>query len=73
MLDYECGFDFFDNLGNFFFVRFFLIGILFLIFDFEIFFLFFWVVIYMGLFLFGYWVVMLFLFILILGLIYEWI
>nr|YP_009679776.1 NADH dehydrogenase subunit 3 [Pennatula aculeata]QDP70690.1 NADH dehydrogenase subunit 3 [Pennatula aculeata]QDP70704.1 NADH dehydrogenase subunit 3 [Pennatula cf. aculeata RH-2019] len=70
---YECGFDPFDNPGNPFSVRFFLIGILFLIFDLEISFLFPWSVTYMGLPLFGYWVVMLFLFILTLGLVYEWI
>nr|UKP88117.1 NADH dehydrogenase subunit 3 [Radicipes sp. ANT176] len=70
---YECGFDPFDNPGNPFSVRFFLIGILFLIFDLEISFLFPWAVTYMGLPLFGYWVVMLFLFILTLGLVYEWI
>nr|YP_010322604.1 NADH dehydrogenase subunit 3 [Acanthogorgia breviflora]UKP87166.1 NADH dehydrogenase subunit 3 [Acanthogorgia breviflora] len=70
---YECGFDPFDNPGNPFPVRFFLIGILFLIFDLEISFLFPWAVTYMGLPLFGYWVVMLFLFVLTLGLIYEWI
>nr|UKP88090.1 NADH dehydrogenase subunit 3 [Pseudoanthomastus sp. ANT288] len=70
---YECGFDPFDNPGNPFSVRFFLIGILFLIFDVEISFLFPWAVTYMSLFLFGYWVIMLFLFILTLGLIYEWV
>nr|QDP70795.1 NADH dehydrogenase subunit 3 [Umbellula sp. 3 RH-2019]QDQ43422.1 NADH dehydrogenase subunit 3 [Umbellula sp. 3 RH-2019] len=70
---YECGFDPFDNPGNPFSVRFFLIGILFLIFDLEISFLFPWAVTCTGLPLFGYWVVMLFLFILTLGLIYEWV
>nr|YP_010323010.1 NADH dehydrogenase subunit 3 [Malacacanthus capensis]UKP87824.1 NADH dehydrogenase subunit 3 [Malacacanthus capensis] len=70
---YECGFDPFDNPGNPFSVRFFLIGILFIIFDLEISFLFPWAVTYMGLPLFGYWTIMLFLFILTLGLIYEWI
>nr|YP_009115612.1 NADH dehydrogenase subunit 3 [Sibogagorgia cauliflora]AIX11507.1 NADH dehydrogenase subunit 3 [Sibogagorgia cauliflora] len=70
---YECGFDPFDNPGNPFSVRFFLIGILFLIFDLEISFLFPWAVTYQGLPLFGYWVVMLFLFILTLGLVYEWV
>nr|UKP87849.1 NADH dehydrogenase subunit 3 [Muricella sp. ANT77] len=69
---YECGFDPFDNPGNPFSIRFFLIGILFLIFDLEISFLFPWAVTFMSAPLFGYWVVMIFLFVLTLGLIYEW-
>nr|YP_010323261.1 NADH dehydrogenase subunit 3 [Tenerodus fallax]UKP88396.1 NADH dehydrogenase subunit 3 [Tenerodus fallax] len=70
---YECGFDPFGPPGNPFSVRFFLIGILFLIFDLEISFLFPWAVNYAGLPLFGYWVVILFLAILTLGLVYEWV
>nr|YP_010323269.1 NADH dehydrogenase subunit 3 [Leptophyton benayahui]UKP88404.1 NADH dehydrogenase subunit 3 [Leptophyton benayahui] len=70
---YECGFDPFGPSGSTFSVRFFLIGILFLIFDLEISFLFPWAVSYAGLPLFGYWVVMLFLAVLTWGLVYEWV
>ena len=69
---YECGFDAFGTPGRPFSVRFFLIGILFLIFDLEISFLFPWCVIYNIISPFGFWTMMVFLVILTLGLIYEW-
>nr|YP_004123125.1 NADH dehydrogenase subunit 3 [Oscarella microlobata]ADO51417.1 NADH dehydrogenase subunit 3 [Oscarella microlobata] len=69
---YECGFDPFESSRIPFSVRFFLIGILFLIFDLEISFLFPWSVVYNQISLFGYWTMIIFLFILTLGLIYEW-
>jgi len=70
---YECGFDAFGAPGRPFSVRFFLIGILFLIFDLEISFLFPWCVTYNLVSAFGFWTMMVFLTILTLGLIYEWI
>lgn len=73
---YECGFDPFDNPGSPISVRFFLIGILFLIFDLEISFLFPWATAFGGLPILGgwsFWVVITFLFILTLGLVYEWV
>nr|QJS34663.1 NADH dehydrogenase subunit 3 [Stichopathes sp. n. NB-2020] len=70
---YECGFDPFGTPGRPFSVRFFLIAILFLIFDLEISFLFPWCVIYNQVSLVGFWVMVVFLIILTLGLIYEWI
>ena len=69
---YECGFDPFGAPGHPFSIRFFLIGILFLIFDLEISFLFPWSVVYNQISPFGYWTMVVFLAILTLGLVYEW-
>lgn len=70
---YECGFDPFGDSRKVFEVRFFLVGILFIIFDLEISFLFPWSVTLSQLHIFGYWTMILFLLILTIGLIYEWI
>lgn len=70
---YECGFNPFDNPGNPISIRFFIIGILFLVFDLEISLLFPWSVSSYLPSLTGLWVTILFLFILTWGLIYEWI
>lgn len=69
---YECGFDPFGDSRQKFEVRFFLIGILFIIFDLEISFLFPWSIVLLSLPIFGYWTMCLFLFILTIGLVYEW-
>ena len=69
---YECGFDPFGDSRQKFEVRFFLVGILFIIFDLEISFLFPWSIVISEFTIFGYWTMMLFLFILTIGLIYEW-
>jgi NADH-quinone oxidoreductase subunit A len=69
---YECGFDPFGDSRQKFEVRFFLIGILFIIFDLEISFLFPWSIVLLYLPIFGYWTMCLFLFILTVGLFYEW-
>nr|YP_010982466.1 NADH dehydrogenase subunit 3 [Phyllorhiza punctata]WOE91025.1 NADH dehydrogenase subunit 3 [Phyllorhiza punctata] len=69
---YECGFTPYDNPGSPISVRFFLIGILFLVFDLEISLLFPWSVSSYTTTLLGTWVVFLFLVILTWGLIYEW-
>uniref|UniRef100_UPI00315DC704 NADH dehydrogenase subunit 3 n=1 Tax=Madrepora porcellana TaxID=3134087 RepID=UPI00315DC704 len=69
---YECGFVPFSFLGRPFSIRFFLIGILFLIFDLEISFFFPWCVLYNMIAPFGFWTMVGFFFVLILGLIYEW-
>ena len=69
---YECGFDPYGDSRQKFEVRFFLVGILFIIFDLEISFLFPWSVIISYLDIMGYWIMYLFLFILTIGLIYEW-
>ena len=70
---YECGFDPFGSSRIPFSVKFFLVGILFMIFDLEISFLFPWCVTYQQIDLVGFWTMYLFLIILTLGLIYEWI
>jgi len=69
---YECGFDPFDDTRKTFDVRFYLVAILFLIFDLEVSFLFPWVVSLGSLPLFGFWSMILFLVILTVGFVYEW-
>lgn len=70
---YECGFDPFHNPGEPFSIRFFLIAILFLIFDLEISYLFPWSSTSASVDLTGHSIVYIFVVILALGLIYEWI
>jgi len=69
---YECGFDAFDDARMKFDVRFYLVSILFIIFDLEIAFLFPWAVAFKEVGLFGFWSMMLFLAVLTIGFIYEW-
>ena len=70
---YECGFDPFHNPGEPFSIRFFLIAILFLVFDLEISYLFPWSVATASINLISQTIIVLFLFILTLGLVYEWV
>ena len=72
MTAYECGFDAFDDSRRQFDVRFYLVAILFIIFDLEVAFLFPWAVSLGGIGLFGFWSMMLFLAVLTIGFIYEW-
>ena len=72
MTAYECGFDAFDDSRRQFDVRFYLVAILFIIFDLEVAFLFPWAVSLGGIGLFGFWSMMLFLVVLTIGFIYEW-
>ncbi|MGI9367008.1 MAG: NADH-quinone oxidoreductase subunit A [Rhizobiaceae bacterium] len=69
---YECGFNAFDDARMKFDVRFYLVAILFIIFDLEVAFLFPWAVSFGGLGWFGFWSMMVFLGILTIGFIYEW-
>lgn len=69
---YECGFNPFSDSRQPFEVRFFLVAILFIIFDLEISFLFPWSVVLSNISIFGYWTMILFLGILTIGLVYEW-
>jgi NADH-quinone oxidoreductase subunit A len=69
---YECGFNPFDDARMKFDVRFYLVAILFIIFDLEVSFLFPWAVAFGKLGLFGFWSMMLFLAVLTIGFIYEW-
>jgi NADH-quinone oxidoreductase subunit A len=69
---YECGFNAFDDARMKFDVRFYLVSILFIIFDLEIAFLFPWAVAFGDIGLFGFWSMMVFLGVLTVGFIYEW-
>ena len=69
---YECGFDAFDDSRMEFDVRFYLVAILFIIFDLEIAFLFPWAISLGQIGLFGFISMMIFLFILTVGFVYEW-
>ncbi|VAW37014.1 NADH ubiquinone oxidoreductase chain A [hydrothermal vent metagenome] len=69
---YECGFEAFDDAHMKFDVRFYLVAILFIIFDLEIAFMFPWAVVLDELGGFGLISMFLFLFILVIGFIYEW-
>ena len=69
---YECGFDAFDDARMKFDVRFYLVSILFIIFDLEVAFLFPWAVAFQDVGLFGFWSMMIFLGVLTVGFIYEW-
>jgi NADH-quinone oxidoreductase subunit A len=69
---YECGFNAFDDARMKFDVRFYLVSILFIIFDLEVAFLFPWAVTLGKIGLFGFWSMMIFLGILTIGFIYEW-
>ena len=69
---YECGFEAFSNARIEFDVRFYLVAILFIIFDLEIAFLFPWAVSLGSIGLLGFYSMMLFLFILTIGFISEW-
>jgi NADH-quinone oxidoreductase subunit A len=69
---YECGFNAFDDARMQFDVRFYLVAILFIIFDLEVTFLFPWAVAFGRLGAYGFWSMMLFLGVLTVGFIYEW-
>ena len=69
---YECGFEAFADARGKFDVRFYLVAILFIIFDLEVAFLFPWAVSLGKIGLFGFWSMVVFLAILTVGFIYEW-
>ena len=69
---YECGFEAFSDSRMEFDVRFYLVAILFIIFDLEIAFLFPWAISLGSIGELGFWSMMIFLFILTIGFIYEW-
>jgi len=68
----ECGFEAFEDARMKFDVRYYLVAILFILFDLEIAFLFPWAVVIQEIGLAGFWAMMLFLFVLVVGFIYEW-
>jgi len=69
---YECGFNAFDDARMKFDVRFYLVSILFIIFDLEVAFLFPWAVAFKEIGVFGFWSMMVFLGVLTIGFVYEW-
>lgn len=69
---YECGFNAFDDARMKFDIRFYLVSILFIIFDLEVAFLFPWSVSFTEIGWFGFWSMMVFLAVLTIGFIYEW-
>ena len=69
---YECGFEAFEDARMKFDVRYYLFAILFILFDLEIAFLFPWAVVLQEIGLFGFLAMMVFLFVLVVGFIYEW-
>ena len=69
---YECGFAAFDDARMKFDVRFYLVAILFIIFDLEIAFLFPWAVAFKDISFLGFWSMMSFLTVLTVGFAYEW-
>jgi NADH-quinone oxidoreductase subunit A len=69
---YECGFNPFDDSRMRFDVRFYLVAILFIIFDLEIAFLFPWAAAFKDVGLFGFWSMIVFLGVLTIGFAYEW-
>ena len=69
---YECGFEAFEDSRMKFDVRYYLVAILFIIFDLEIAFLFPWAVVLDQIGMAGFWAMMIFLAVLVVGFIYEW-
>jgi len=69
---YECGFEPFADARSKFDVRFYLVSILFIIFDLEVAFLFPWAVSLGAIGMFGFWSMIVFLVVLTVGFVYEW-
>src|SRR5271169_1592075 len=69
---YECGFEAFEDARMKFDVRYYLVAILFILFDLEIAFLFPWAVVLTEIGMFGFLAIMVFLGILVVGFVYEW-
>ena len=69
---YECGFQPFEDARNKFDIKFYLVAILFIIFDLEVSFLFPWSIYLNQIGFYGFWFMIFFLFILTIGFVYEW-
>ena len=69
---FECGFEAFEDARRKFDVRYYLVAILFILFDLEIAFMFPWAVVYKEMSAFGFWSMLVFLVILTVGFVYEW-
>ncbi len=72
LMAYECGFDPFDDARMKFDVQFYLVAMLFIIFDLEVAFLFPWAAAFRDAGVFGFWSMMIFLAVLTVGFLYEW-
>ena len=72
LTSYECGFDAFEDARIKFDIRFYLVAILFIIFDLEVTFLIPWAISLKSIGQFGFWSMMVFLLVLTAGFIYEW-
>ena len=70
--EYECGFDAFGDARGQFDIRFYLVAILFIIFDLEVAFLIPWAISLKAIGMFGFWSMIVFLVVLTIGFIYEW-
>ncbi len=69
---FECGFEAFENARMRFDVRYYLVAILFILFDLEVAFMVPWAVVFKELGAFGFWSMLVFLVILVVGFVYEW-
>ena len=69
---YECGFEAFENARMRFDVRYYLVAILFILFDLEIAFLFPWAMALRDIGMVGFWAGIMFLSVLVVGFVYEW-
>jgi len=70
---YECGFNPYENARGQLNINYYLVAILFIIFDLEIIFLFPWTLTLTSLGLFGFWIMICFIIILTIGFVYEWV
>ena len=69
---YECGFEAFENARMKFDVRYYLVAILFILFDLEVAFMLPWAVVFKELGAYGFWSMLVFIVVLTVGFVYEW-
>ena len=69
---YECGFEAFENARMKFDVRYYLVAILFILFDLEVAFMLPWAVVFKDLGAYGFWSMLVFIVVLAVGFVYEW-
>ena len=69
---FECGFEAFENARMKFDVRYYLVAILFILFDLEVAFMFPWAVVFQDLGAYGFWSMLVFIVLLTVGFVYEW-
>lgn len=69
---FECGFEAFENARMKFDVRYYLVAILFILFDLEVAFMFPWAVVFKELGAYGFWSMLVFIVLLTVGFVYEW-